>query len=205
MLQDDRSRTGLSTRVARVLRCTGASATIECAFGVVALVVVTSATLAVYTAVQTRVSLGRANVALADHLSRGGVVASADLMRIAEFLADVDQHARADVVHIASALHNPPGPDGTKVLWSHGATRIGAPETTRELAAACSRRGSVPGGPTINGEPITLAEGKRIIVVESCARVRGVPQLTAAVLGTIAYRVHVTPFRPMTGPLAPPT
>ena len=181
--------------LARALRCPRASATIECALGAVVLVVVLSATLGVYTAVQTRVSLARANLALADHLSREQSVASSDLMRIAGFLAAVDQHAQADIVHVATAIHNPAGLDGTKVLWSHDATRIGDPGTTARLAAICSQRTDGIQGPSVNEEPITLSDGERIIVVESCAQGRGITRIVARVVDTVAYRVHVIPFR----------
>ena len=185
------------------------SASIELAFGAVALIGVSAVCFDLYSRVSADTAVSRMAATMADYVSRDTAPDGAELTALGAFLHERELGVPADVVYVITALRQPAGNPlpAVAVLWSDDSIRVGDATTTAALAGGCARRVTEDDQANLHAAlpaTFTMAAGEVLVIAEACARLTREGSLTGRFVAGDIYRLHAVPVRDPSNPPSAP-
>ena len=177
-------------------------ASLELAFGGVALVSIAALCFDLYTRIEATAASGRAAVSMADYVSRDIAPNGEEMTALGRFLHAHEIGVPSAMVYVVSAFQQPPGGNplpAVELLWSDDTIRIGPDTVTEALAAGCAQL-------VDDGLPadFAMSQGEVVIVAEVCVRLTREGSLTGRFVAGDIYRLHALPTRNTERNPAPP-
>ena len=184
------------------VRCTRASASIECALGGFVLLMVVAVAFDLYSRVRADTASAPGVVTMADYVAQTPDPVASDLSIVGELISAHFVRVPSDLVAVISLYRRSAGDPDAQLVWMSDGVRIGDPAGTASLALRCARFGSSQ----VDMRHFLPADGTHAVVVELCVKLRREGSVTGRFVGSDIYRVHVTAVRdPSKVPAAPTT
>ena len=187
---------GLARSVLRAFaRDVHGGASLELAFGSVALLSVAALCFDLYARIEATAASGRAAVSMADYVSRDAAPNGNEMVALGRFLHTHEIGVPSAMVYVVSAFHQPPGIPlpAVELVWSDDTIRVGPEAETAALASECARL--VKDGNARLPSGFAMSQGESVVVAEVCVRLTREGSLTGAFVAGDIYRLHALPTR----------
>ena len=181
------------------------SASLEFAFGAVALIGVSAVCFDLYSRVSADTAVSRMAATMADYVSRDTAPDSAELTALSAFLNEHELGVPANLAYVITAFRQPAGNPlpAVEVLWSDDSIRVGDTTITAALADGCARHLTADAAAALPAT-FAMAAGEVLVIAEACARLTREGSLTGRFVAGDIYRLHAVPVRDPSNPPSAP-
>lgn len=186
------------------VRRTDGGATLELAFGAVALLAIASVAFDLYTRIETDSAGARMAAAMADYVSRETAPDGDQMVALGTFLRERETGDRVDLVYTVTSISQaagdplpPPAVDWVDTI------RLGTATATDALARVCGTFGAA-GAAAVLPQGFAMAASDALVVAEVCMKLRASKTLTRLFAAGNIRRLHALPVRHDGTPLPAP-